>query len=207
MSFKLHKYQEDACVVYGFSFESTLHHNNMAKVVLLRSLWDRKVLKVMKIYFKDDSEEGESAKRRFLTEAAILASAHNPFIMGIEALGSFPDYNGYLMPYYEDGTLTRALPTINQEMKDEYLVQLCSGIKYLRDRGVAHRDLKTDNILLINKKLVIADFGLADLLDDNDSPVTDAKGTIMYISPEQYENMPFDAYKVSSVPISNYFVK
>uniref|UniRef100_A0A2C9JW36 Protein kinase domain-containing protein n=1 Tax=Biomphalaria glabrata TaxID=6526 RepID=A0A2C9JW36_BIOGL len=84
---------------------------------------------------------------------------------------------------------------MNHELRDECLVQLCCGIKFLHDRGVAHRDLKSDNILLTKQKnVVIADFGLGDYVWRREPLVTGKKGTYMHISPEKGQE-PFNCFK------------
>ncbi|XP_055899141.1 serine/threonine-protein kinase Nek4-like [Biomphalaria glabrata] len=62
-------------------------------------------------------------------------------------------------------------------------------------RHVAHRDLKTDNILITEKKVLIADFGFSDILPNEDTMATQRKGTVVYMSPEQFLKRPFDPFK------------
>ncbi|KAK0053438.1 mitogen-activated protein kinase kinase 9 [Biomphalaria pfeifferi] len=116
--------------------------------------------------------------------------------MGMDTMGIFPGYFAYVNPLYETGTLTEALLTMNQEKSDEYLVQLCAGLKFLHRHKIAHRDVKTDNVLITakEKRVVIADFGLSEILPTIDTPVSTIKGTHMYISPEQFIQKEFNAF-------------
>ena len=70
-------------------------------------------------------------------------------------------------------------------------MQILSGIEYLHDNRVCHRDIKLENILLAEKKktslVKITDFGLSKLLDDNTMMVSYV-GTPSYIAPEVLKN-------------------
>lgn len=47
----------------------------------------------------------------------------------------------------------------------EYIRQIIDGCYYLEQKGIVHRDIKPDNILLKDSKIKIADFGLAKVLN------------------------------------------
>jgi len=66
-----------------------------------------------------------------------------------------------------------------------YFHQLVDGVDYLHKNGVAHLDLKLDNLLLgANKALKIIDFDLSQRLDDEQRGVARGKGTTNYRAPE-----------------------
>uniref|UniRef100_A0A2C9L8C4 Protein kinase domain-containing protein n=1 Tax=Biomphalaria glabrata TaxID=6526 RepID=A0A2C9L8C4_BIOGL len=160
---QIKEYQNDACEVYDMQIEKVIRDRYPTKVVQAHKRLDPNRKWAVKVCYKHDTEKGISAERQFLTEVGLLAELKHPFIMCLDTVASFPNYFCFVMPFYEQGTLTKALPTMTQLLRDEWLVQLCCGIKFLHDRGVAHRDLKSDNILITNQKnVVIADFGLAD---------------------------------------------
>ncbi|KAK6973571.1 mitogen-activated protein kinase kinase 9 [Biomphalaria glabrata] len=139
-------YQDDACHVYGFEVEKLLQDNHPIKVFQVRSKQDQSVKKVIKTYFKDNTDVDQRTTRQFMAEISVLTKIHHPYVMGMDTMGIFPGYFAYVMPLYETGTLTEALPTMNQEKSDEYLVQLCAGLKFLHRHKIAHRDMKTDNV-------------------------------------------------------------
>ncbi|XP_055899176.1 uncharacterized protein LOC106070376 [Biomphalaria glabrata] len=199
--FKMEEYQNDICEVYNFQIEKVIKDHYPTKVVQVHKTLDPNRKWAVKMCYKDKTHKCISAERHFLTEVIILRGLKHPFIMGLDNVASFPYYFCFVMPFYEDGMLTKALPTMTHELRDECLVQLCCGIKFLHDRGVAHRDLKSDNILLtMQKNVVIADFGLGDYVWRREPLVTGKKGTYMHISPEQGEE-PFNCFKCKFITI------
>ena len=59
--------------------------------------------------------------------------------------------------------LLRTTPPSSIELK-AYTYQMLRGLLYLHSQGVCHRDLKPQNMLVKNKKLVVCDFGSAKIL-------------------------------------------
>ncbi|KAF5237146.1 hypothetical protein FANTH_10924 [Fusarium anthophilum] len=75
-------------------------------------------------------------------------------------------------------------PFLSSEVK-HLLLQLTSGIAYLHDNWILHRDLKTSNLLLNNRgQLKIADFGMARYVGDPPPKLTQLVVTLWYRSPE-----------------------
>jgi cell division cycle 2-like len=75
-------------------------------------------------------------------------------------------------------------PFLSSEIK-QLLLQLTSGIAYLHDHWILHRDLKTSNLLLNNRgQLKIADFGMARYVGDPPPVLTALVVTLWYRSPE-----------------------
>jgi len=65
--------------------------------------------------------------------------------------------------------------------------QLCSALAYLHGRGTAHRDVKAENVLLVDalgSNVRLADFGLANTLTDKARKFSSFVGTPMYMAPE-----------------------
>lgn len=75
-------------------------------------------------------------------------------------------------------------PFLSSEIK-RLLLQLTSGLAYLHDNWILHRDLKTSNLLLNNRgQLKIADFGMARYVGDPAPKLTQLVVTLWYRSPE-----------------------
>nr|CAG8460095.1 10589_t:CDS:2 [Entrophospora candida] len=69
------------------------------------------------------------------------------------------------------------------------------SVKYLHEHKVVHRDLKPENLLYKNKlkdsPLVIADFGISKVIDDNDDIMTTHCGSYIYAAPEIHRRVPY----------------
>ena len=67
----------------------------------------------------------------------------------------------------------------------DWLTQICLGIKFLHDRKILHRDLKTENIFLTKNQIIkLGDFGVAKCLDYTLEKASSHVGSPYYISPE-----------------------
>ncbi|KAI8780909.1 serine/threonine-protein kinase HT1 [Biomphalaria glabrata] len=127
----MEEYQKDVCEVYNFKIEKVINDRYPTKVVQVNKTLDPNRKWAVKMCYKDDRQKCILAERQFLIEVIILRGLKHPFIMVLDNVASFPNYFCFVMPFYEQGTLTKALPTMTHELRDEYLVQLCCGIKFL----------------------------------------------------------------------------
>jgi serine/threonine protein kinase len=118
-------------------------------------------------------------------EFQALASLRHPNIISVLDYGFDSDGNPYFtMELLESGenilTAGRALPAPG---KAELLSQLLSALIYLHRRGVLHRDLKPDNVLVAGGRVRVVDFGLSIAVDQ----VTGTAGTLIYMAPEMLQ--------------------
>jgi len=113
--------------------------------------------------------------------------------------------NGSLREFYKNKIKNRDKNLVPIEEKDiiNILKQLLSGLKYLHDKGVMHRDITPDNILLDEKNNVkITDFGISavhkdsktknTIIDDNMISNKTVVGRISYASPEIHKGDNYD---------------
>ncbi|KAL2680760.1 hypothetical protein Neosp_008363 [[Neocosmospora] mangrovei] len=102
---------------------------------------------------------------------------------------SRPDNSLFLVLEFVEHDLKSILedmpePFLSSEVK-RLLLQLTSGIAYLHDNWILHRDLKTSNLLLNNRgQLRIADFGMARYVGDPPPKLTQLVVTLWYRAPE-----------------------
>lgn len=95
-----------------------------------------------------------------------------------------------VMEYCEKDLLTFVNNTdILEESKvKEIFTQICFGIKFLHNHNIVHSDIKLENILLIQGKIKLADFGLSEIFNVNKREYV--KGSLHYSAPEVFIGVP-----------------
>ena len=161
-----------------------------------RTAFDRRVaIKVILGNYAADKE----MRRRFVREARTIARLHHPHILPLIEYGDEQGILYLVMPFIEGGTLTsylrRGLPELNEIA--EIYHQLLDAVEYAHDEGLIHRDIKSSNVLLEQRRsgvphVYLADFGLvrtskqAELEQAGKPiPLDQVPGTPHYMAPEQ----------------------
>jgi serine/threonine-protein kinase len=139
----------------------------------------------------------ETVAGRFKREALAVSRLRHPNIVFVTDFGRLEDGRLYLVMEHLTGKSLQdvlndegALP-IGEAL--EILIQVAEGMWFAQQHNVIHRDLKPDNIMLIEERVQrrsvkIIDFGLAKMLDDSLNLLTAEgalPGTPMHMSPEQ----------------------
>jgi serine/threonine-protein kinase len=149
----------------------------------------------------------ENFRRRFRREGCLTASLEHPGIVRLYDFGQTEEDLPYMVMEFVDGiTLTRKVEKshpISVDRALRYLVQMCDALDYAHAKGMIHRDLKPDNIMIDRSDRVrVMDFGLARLKEDDDSFGVESwklaeRGVVLgspgYMSPEQAYGRPVDA--------------
>jgi serine/threonine protein kinase len=127
---------------------------------------------------------------RFAREAQAMARLHHPHIVTIFDFGQRDGVFFFFMEYV-DGCSLRQLMEGGKFTPPEALAivpQICEALQYAHNKGVVHRDIKPDNILMDRDgEVKIADFGLAKLVGLGAARSTGeaVMGTPKYMAPEQ----------------------
>jgi serine/threonine protein kinase/tetratricopeptide (TPR) repeat protein len=154
---------------------------------------DRSVaLKFLPSHVSDNQE----TKARFLLEAKAAATLNHPNICTIYGVEESGDQMFIAMEYIDAGTLHDALKTTigNQQATIAIAIQIGEALQEAHAKGIVHRDIKADNIMLTSKGQVkVMDFGLAKLRGSlNLTRSGSTVGTLAYMSPEQIQGSGAD---------------
>ncbi len=132
-------------------------------------------------------------KTRFLREAETAAQLNHPNIVDIYAVDEAENIVYFVMAYITGDNLAKRLHDHGSLSVDETrrtMRDVADALAYAHERGVVHRDIKPDNILIDAQsgRPMVTDFGIARAVSDGDSRLTAtgiAIGTPTYMSPEQ----------------------
>lgn len=146
---------------------------------------------------KEDVARDEAAVKRFINESKAVAMLSHPNIVSIYDVSVSGEYKYIVMEYIEGITLKSymsqkgALPL---EEVIHYSRQILSALAHAHGKGIIHRDIKPQNIMLLKDgKIKVTDFGIAKLPNAETVTMTDkAIGTVYYISPEQASGLAID---------------
>jgi calcium/calmodulin-dependent protein kinase I len=121
-------------------------------------------------------------------EIDILGSIDHPNVVSMKAIFDTEDTLFIVMELMEGGELYEEIvkrKTFTEKDAAEIVRQLCEALAYLHERGIVHRDLKLENLLLKKKgglEIKLADFGLSKLYSGQ--ALQTACGTPFYVAPD-----------------------
>lgn len=135
---------------------------------------------------------GTSGESQFQTELELISLAVHRNLLRLIGFCVTPNERLLVYPYMSNGSVASRLkgkPPLDWNTRKRIAIGAARGLLYLHeqcDPKIIHRDVKAANILLDEYfEAVVGDFGLAKLLDHDDSHVTTAvRGTVGHIAPE-----------------------
>ena len=172
-----------------YALERELGRGGMATVWLARDVQQQQPVAV-KVMHPNLARALDS--QRFFREMGIAASLAHPLIVPLYDSGSAGGVPYYIMPYVEGESFYERLQReIRLSLEDALQIthEVADALGYAHSRGVLHRDVKPENILLAGGHALVADFGLARAIGAADyKKLTETGvivGTLYYMSPEQ----------------------
>ncbi len=139
---------------------------------------------------KDEYLGNEEFIRRFKTESNAIAVLSHPNIVKVYDV-SFGTKIQYIVMEYIDGIALKEYIAKQKEIKWKEAVyftqQILLALQHAHDKGVIHRDIKPQNIMLLKDGTIkVTDFGIARFACNDTQTMTDrAIGSVHYIAPEQ----------------------
>jgi serine/threonine-protein kinase len=138
----------------------------------------------------------ERERRRFLEEAERMQRLHAPGLVELLEAGLLPDGRPYLaMPLLDGETLSARLRRgpLDAATAVRYFGVLARAVHALHAAGMVHRDVKPENVIIVDDAPVLLDFGIARDIDDDTTTTTAegrVRGTPAYMAPERFFGAP-----------------
>ena len=179
-----------------YAVESEVGRGGMATVFVAEDLKHgrRVAIKVLSPELSS-SMDGD----RFKREIQIAARLSHPHILPVFDSGEANGLLYYVMPFVEGESLRGRLKRETQLAIEDAITITCEvadALSYAHSFGVVHRDIKPENILLHGGHAVVADFGIARVIQDaGGEKLTQtgmSVGTAAYMSPEQFSGEHVD---------------
>ena len=131
-----------------------------------------------------------TAKQRFVKEARAASALNHPNVAVVYDVGETDAHSFIAMELVEGQSLRerlRATERLTIEAVQELALQIAEGLQAAHAKGIVHRDVKPENLLLTQEgKVKIMDFGIAKFADESHLTQTGTTlGTLAYMSPEQ----------------------
>ena len=146
---------------------------------------------------KSDMAENEEIRRRFRDESRAVAQLSHANIVSVYDVSSSGDTEYIVMELIDGITLKQYMERRGQMDWREslhFIIQIMRALEHAHSRGIIHRDIKPQNIMVLRDGSVkVADFGIACLQNNAQTLTQDALGSVHYISPEQARGEHIDA--------------
>ena len=147
---------------------------------------------------KDEISADEQSVKRFINESKAVAMLSHPNIVNIYDVSVRDNIKYIVMEFVEGITLKNYMKhreVLNLREIVSYTTQILKALDHAHKKGIVHRDIKPQNIMLLKNGIIkVMDFGIAKLPNAETVTMTDkAIGTVYYISPEQVAGKNVDA--------------
>lgn len=185
----------------GIRIESFIAEGGFSNVYKAVSGHNEVAVKVIQL-----KEKQKNLRQEILENEVQISSAvkHENIMRTNYVLELKNDYLFIISDFADGGDLITILDK-NIELKEELIMRwfshIVKAVEYLHLSGIAHRDIKPDNVLIHKEVAKLSDFGYAKVCVDGNGKVVktcDACGTLEYLSPEQIvcllDDEPYDPF-------------
>ena len=146
---------------------------------------------------KSDLADNADFRRRFHDESQAVAQLSHANIVSVYDVSTNPDREYIVMELIDGITLKQYMERrgrMDWRESLHFITQIMRGLSHAHSRGIIHRDIKPQNIMVLRDGSVkVADFGIACLENSAQTLTQEALGSVHYISPEQARGDRTDA--------------
>ncbi|KAL0251912.1 hypothetical protein GEMRC1_001124 [Eukaryota sp. GEM-RC1] len=128
------------------------------------------------------SEKGRLQLQR---EMSLLFNLTHPSILRVFGITYINDSIGIVM---EKASSPIPSPSSLSSTTLRYAKELCQAVKFLHSKSIVHGDLKPGNVLIVNDRVRIADFGTSRNIESTSTVPRTGAMTVRYAAPEQFDN-------------------
>lgn len=138
---------------------------------------------------RDELANDEEFRKRFQTEAQAVAMLSHPNIVSVYDVSHSDGVEYIVMELIEGVTLMQYMKkkgALGWKEALHFAVQISKALEHAHDKGIVHRDIKPQNIMILKDGTIkVADFGIAALESAQEKKSDQTVGSVHYIAPEQ----------------------
>lgn len=181
----------------NYKILAELGRGGMGIVYKAQDLRSDKIVAIKQLILENiDPSKHKEFRERFQREAETVLSLKHKNIVAVLDISKEIDSHYYVMENLEGHSLRKEISQRGGRIKPRaflaILEQIAEGLSYAHTLNVVHRDVKPDNIFILNDGSVkLTDFGIARVADLEATNLTKTGvmlGTLAYVSPEQLQN-------------------